>query len=72
MVSTLLASPYALQSPCMTVQSACASATQAIGESFSMIRHGEADVMVDRRRRQHVDGALRRRLHPGRRAVARP
>ena len=46
MVSTLLAAPYALQGPCMTVQSACASATQAIGEAFQMIRHGQADIMV--------------------------
>ena len=30
----------------MTVQAACASATQAIGEAFQMIRHGQADVMV--------------------------
>jgi 3-oxoacyl-[acyl-carrier-protein] synthase II len=46
MVSTLLAAPYALQGPCMTVQSACASATHAIGEAFQMIRHGHTDIMV--------------------------
>jgi 3-oxoacyl-[acyl-carrier-protein] synthase II len=46
MVSTLLAAPYPVRGPCMTVQSACASATQAIGEAFQMIRHGEADVML--------------------------
>ncbi len=46
MVSTLLAARYPLKGPCMTVQSACASATQAIGEAFQMIRHGQVDVMV--------------------------
>jgi 3-oxoacyl-[acyl-carrier-protein] synthase II len=46
MVSTLLAAPYPINGPCMTVQSACASATQAIGEAFQMIRHGQADLMV--------------------------
>jgi 3-oxoacyl-[acyl-carrier-protein] synthase II len=46
MVSTLLAVPYPLNGVCMTVQSACASAGQAIGEAFQMIRHGQADLMV--------------------------
>jgi len=46
MVSTLLAGRHPLRGPCMTVQSACASATQAIGEAFHMIRRGQADVMV--------------------------
>jgi 3-oxoacyl-[acyl-carrier-protein] synthase II len=46
MVSTLLAAPYPIRGPCITVQSACASATQAIGEAFQMIRHGQADLMV--------------------------
>lgn len=46
MVSTLLATPYPLKGVCMTMQSACASAGQAIGEAFQMIRHGQADVMV--------------------------
>jgi 3-oxoacyl-[acyl-carrier-protein] synthase II len=46
MVSTLLAAPYPLQGICMTVQSACASAGQAIGEAYHMIRHGEAEIMV--------------------------
>jgi 3-oxoacyl-[acyl-carrier-protein] synthase II len=46
MVSTLLAAQYPLQGFCMTMQSACASAGQAIGEAFQMIRHGQADVMV--------------------------
>lgn len=46
LVSTLLSALYPLHGPNMTVQTACASATQAIGESFQMIRHGEADIMV--------------------------
>jgi 3-oxoacyl-[acyl-carrier-protein] synthase II len=46
MVSTLLAAPYPLKGMCLTVQSACASATQAIGEAFQMIRHNQADLMV--------------------------
>lgn len=46
MVSTLLAAPYPLKNVCMTVQSACASAGQAIGEAFQMIRHNQADLMV--------------------------
>jgi 3-oxoacyl-[acyl-carrier-protein] synthase II len=46
MVSTLLAAGYPINGPCMTVQSACASATQAIGEAAQMIRRGQADLMV--------------------------
>jgi 3-oxoacyl-[acyl-carrier-protein] synthase II len=46
MVSTLLAAPYPLKGPCMTIQSACASATQAIGEAYQMIRKGKVDLMV--------------------------
>jgi 3-oxoacyl-[acyl-carrier-protein] synthase II len=46
MVSALLAARYDISGPCMTVQSACASATQAIGEAFRMVRDGQADVMV--------------------------
>ncbi|MGH2537009.1 MAG: beta-ketoacyl-[acyl-carrier-protein] synthase family protein [Candidatus Promineifilaceae bacterium] len=46
MVSTLLAAPYPLHGPCMTVQSACASAGQAIGEALQLIRWGQADIMV--------------------------
>ena len=46
MVSVLLAAPFPIKGPCMTVQSACASATQAIGEAYQLIRHGQADVMV--------------------------
>ncbi|HLN13443.1 MAG TPA: beta-ketoacyl-[acyl-carrier-protein] synthase family protein [bacterium] len=46
MVSTLLAGRHLLHGPCMTVQSACASATQAIGEALHMIRRGDTDLMV--------------------------
>jgi 3-oxoacyl-[acyl-carrier-protein] synthase II len=46
MVSTLLAGRRPLRGPCMTVQSACASATQAIGEALHLIRRGQTDLMV--------------------------
>jgi 3-oxoacyl-[acyl-carrier-protein] synthase II len=46
MVSILLASPYPVQGPCFTVQSACASATQAIGEALHSIRQGKTDVVL--------------------------
>lgn len=46
MVSTLLASNYPIHGPCTTIQSACASATQAIGEALQMIRDGDLDVAV--------------------------
>jgi 3-oxoacyl-[acyl-carrier-protein] synthase II len=45
-ISTVLSYRRNLCGPSMTVQSACTSATQAIGESFEMIRRGEADLMV--------------------------
>ncbi len=37
---------YKLQGPCYTVVTACASATDAMGQSFRWIRDGVADVMV--------------------------
>jgi 3-oxoacyl-[acyl-carrier-protein] synthase II len=46
MVSTMLAAPYPLKGPCLTMQSACASAAQAIGEAMHMIRRGQVDLMV--------------------------
>jgi 3-oxoacyl-[acyl-carrier-protein] synthase II len=46
MVSTLLSSRYPLKGVSMTVQSACASANQAIGEAYQMIRNGQAELMV--------------------------
>ena len=45
-ISTLLAERKELRSASMTVQTACASATQAIGESFGVIHSGAADLMV--------------------------
>ena len=45
-VSALLSEGYPLRGLSMTVQAACTSATQAIGESFQAIRRGEADLMV--------------------------
>ena len=45
-VSALMSEGYPLRGLSMTVQAACTSATQAIGESFEAIRHGEADLMV--------------------------
>jgi 3-oxoacyl-[acyl-carrier-protein] synthase II len=46
MLSTLLSANYPLKGICLTIQSACASATQAIGEAYQYIRHGHADLMV--------------------------
>jgi len=48
----------------LTVQSACTSATQAIGEAFERIRRGRVDLAVHRRRGQHDVHVLRRRLRP--------
>jgi 3-oxoacyl-[acyl-carrier-protein] synthase II len=45
-ISTVLSRRKGLRGASMTIQTACASAAQAIGESFSMIRSGEADLMV--------------------------
>jgi 3-oxoacyl-[acyl-carrier-protein] synthase II len=45
-VSTRLSGRQRLEGLSMTVQTACASATQAIGESFALIRSGRADLMV--------------------------
>jgi 3-oxoacyl-[acyl-carrier-protein] synthase II len=45
-VSTVLSLRRNLHGPSTTVQSACTSATQAIGESFETIRRGRADLMV--------------------------
>jgi 3-oxoacyl-[acyl-carrier-protein] synthase II len=45
-ISTLLSLRRDLRGPSYTVQSACTSATQAIGESFEMIRRGDADILV--------------------------
>jgi 3-oxoacyl-[acyl-carrier-protein] synthase II len=45
-ISTILSLSRSLRGPCSTVQSACTSATQAIGEAFELIRRGRADLMV--------------------------
>ncbi len=37
---------YKLRGPNATVATACASATNAIGEAFKMIQHGDADVFI--------------------------
>lgn len=46
MCSGLVAIELGARGPNFCVVSACATATHAIGESFRMIRHGDADVMV--------------------------
>jgi 3-oxoacyl-[acyl-carrier-protein] synthase II len=45
-ISTLLSLSRDLRGASCTVQSACTSATQAIGEAFESIREGRADVVV--------------------------
>ena len=45
-MSTLLAHRQMLRGPCATIQSACTSATQAIGEAFQAVRRGDTDLMV--------------------------
>jgi 3-oxoacyl-[acyl-carrier-protein] synthase II len=45
-ISTLLSLRRDLRGPSCTVQSACTSATQAIGEALKWIRDGRADVVV--------------------------
>ncbi len=37
---------FGLRGPCMCVVTACATATNSIGEAFRIIQHGDADVMV--------------------------
>jgi 3-oxoacyl-[acyl-carrier-protein] synthase II len=45
-ISTVLSARKGLRGASMTIQTACASATQAIGEAYAMIRCGEVDLMV--------------------------
>ncbi len=45
-VSLRLSRRFGLSGPSVTVHSACASATQAIGQSWEMVRHGQADVVL--------------------------
>ncbi len=37
---------YNLQGPCYTIATACASGTDAIGQAYSLIQAGKADIMV--------------------------
>ena len=45
-ISTLLSLSRDLRGPSCTVQSACTSATQAIGEAFQSVREGRTDLVV--------------------------
>ncbi len=45
-VSTLFSLQHPLYGISTTVQTACASATQAVGEAYHMIRRGQADLIV--------------------------
>jgi 3-oxoacyl-[acyl-carrier-protein] synthase II len=45
-VSTLLSQRFQLAGPSLTIQGACTSGTQAIGEAFRMIRSGRARMML--------------------------
>ena len=57
-VSVVLSGRHPLRGTSMAVQTACASATQAVGEAFQMIRHGDADLMVAGGARQRASRAL--------------
>lgn len=37
---------WKLRGPCSAVATACASATNAIGDAFRLVQHGQADIMV--------------------------
>jgi 3-oxoacyl-[acyl-carrier-protein] synthase II len=45
-IGTLLAHAIAAGGPCITVQTACSSANQALGEAFHLISSGRADVAL--------------------------
>lgn len=45
-ISTFLSRRFHLNGPSLTIQGACTSGTQAVGEAFRMIRSGLADVML--------------------------
>jgi 3-oxoacyl-[acyl-carrier-protein] synthase II len=45
-VSTLLSRRFDLRGPSLTVQAACTSGTQAIGEAFEMVRDGRLDLVL--------------------------
>jgi len=41
-----IAHQYGIKGPCYTIISACAASSQAIGESYRMIRRGECDLVI--------------------------
>ncbi len=45
-VSTLLSRRFDLRGPSLTVQAACTSSTQAIGEAFELVRDGRLDLVL--------------------------
>jgi 3-oxoacyl-[acyl-carrier-protein] synthase II len=45
-VTTRLAATYGILGPCTTIQTACTSSAQAIGEALRAIRRGEMDVAI--------------------------
>lgn len=45
-ISAFLSERFGLHGPSLTIQGACTSGTQAVGEAFHMIRSGQADVML--------------------------
>ncbi len=45
-ISAFLSECFQLDGPSLTIQGACTSGTQAVGEAFHMIRSGLADVML--------------------------
>jgi 3-oxoacyl-[acyl-carrier-protein] synthase II len=45
-IGTLLAQAVRAGGPCLTVQTACSSANQALGEAFHLVGDGRADVVV--------------------------
>jgi 3-oxoacyl-[acyl-carrier-protein] synthase II len=45
-VTTRLAAAHGVLGPCTTIQTACTSSAQAIGEAFRAIRRGEVDVVI--------------------------
>lgn len=45
-ISASLSERFQLHGPSLTIQGACTSGTQAVGEAFQMIRSGLADVML--------------------------
>jgi 3-oxoacyl-[acyl-carrier-protein] synthase II len=45
-LSGAVARRFGLRGPALSVSAACASATQAIGLAFDLVRHGRADIML--------------------------